>query len=105
MKRVKFLRNGFSILLLTAFMAAVTIFSWGTGVTYAGQKKAVAPPPTAEQQAAAKKRADADAAKVRAQRDARIKNRHEAQKAIQKIVEGEKPAAAGPGNAGKESAK
>jgi len=97
----------FRLLLFAMLAVAVTALSWGTGVTYAEQDSKKDVKRSHEQdQAAAKKRADADAVKVRTQRDAAIKKRHDAQKAIQKIVRGEQPAAvSAPDNAGKENAK
>jgi hypothetical protein len=97
--------NRFRFLLLTAFIVAVSVLSWGTSVTFANQDSA-APHKATEKEIAAKKRADADAPRARAQRDAAIKQRAEGRKYIQKMIKGQQPApAAEPDKAGKEDAK
>ena len=90
----------FRLMLVTAMLLAVSILSWGTGDSYAQQESAGAK--QADDPAAAKRKADA-AIRARAQRDAAIKKRHDAQKYIQKVVEGQQSgaAASAPGNAGK----
>jgi hypothetical protein len=98
--------NRFRLLLCTLFVVAVTAFSPGIGVTYAQQDSAVAQP-TPEQERAAAKRAEADAVRARAQRDAAIKRRQDAKKYIQKVIDGQQSgaSAAAPSNSGKGGAQ
>jgi hypothetical protein len=109
--------NRFSHLLFTTFVVAVMALSSGINVTCAQQGSAAVKPaaeqdpaavkPAAEQDPAAAQRAAAAAVRARAQRDAAVKRRHEAQKYIQKVVEGQQPGTgvAAPDKAGKEGAK
>ena len=91
--------NRFRLLLVTAFMIAVTAPCWGTGVSSAQQAPEVKAAADKDP-VAAKRKADA-AIRARAQRDAAIKKRHDTQKYIQKVVEGQQSGAAAPENAGK----
>jgi murein L,D-transpeptidase YcbB/YkuD len=92
-------------LLLASLAVAITILLSGVGATYAQQDSAPVKP-TAEQEAVAAQRKAAAARKARAQRDEAFKKRHETQKYIKKVAEGqESKGAAAPDNAGKEGAK
>ena len=95
----------FRQLLLASLAVAIAILLSGVGATYAQQDSAPVKP-TAEQEAvAAQRKADA-ARKARASRDESFKRRHETQKYIKKVAEGqESKRAEAPDNAGKEGAK
>jgi len=86
--------NKFGLLLVAAFMAAVTALCWGTGVSYAQQGPEVKA--AGDKDPAAVKRKTDAAIRARAQRDAALKKRHDTQKYIKQVVEGQQSGAAAP---------
>lgn len=91
--------NRFRLLLLMAFVVAVTAIS---GVTYAAQEPAAATQAT-DQEVVAKQKAADQAVKARAMKDAALKKRQDAQKFIRENATGYQPGTDGttPANAGK----
>ncbi len=76
-------------MLVMTFVVAVTLLFWGMDVTNAEPDSS-----SATQDLAVQDRASSAAARARAQRADMLKKRKEAQKYIQKVIEGQQPRSA-----------